>query len=132
MLFGRFLHPALAPRPEGPADEDTEAVRRIVAQLESLPPEQAARLAGFACILARVVAADTSADPAEVHELEALVADFGAVSTRSGAGTPTDWPWCATRERPPGAAAIPSARAVPRAVVPTRRRAGWPRAGRRP
>ena len=79
MVFGRFLHPALAPRPGTPPDEDTEAVRRIVAQLESLPPEQAAHLAGFAYILARVVAADSTADQAEVHELEALVADFGGV-----------------------------------------------------
>ena len=79
MLFGRFLHPALAPRPGAPIDGDTEAVRRIVTQLESLPPEQAAHLAGFAYILARVVAADREADAAEVHELESLVADFGGV-----------------------------------------------------
>ncbi len=78
MVFARFLHPSLAPRPDAPVG-DTEAVRRIVAQLESLPPDRAAHLAGFAYILARVVAADSTADPAEVHELESLVADFGGV-----------------------------------------------------
>jgi uncharacterized tellurite resistance protein B-like protein len=79
MLFGRFLHPSLAPRPNAAGGGDTEAVRRIVAQLESLPPEQAAHLAGFAYILARVVAADSTSDTAEVQELETLVAEFGGV-----------------------------------------------------
>lgn len=93
MSFLRFLLPTLAPRqgpspqqgpelgPRPPAapDEDTETVRRIVARLDSLPPDRAAHLAGFAYILVRVINADPEADAAETQELEDLVADFGGI-----------------------------------------------------
>jgi hypothetical protein len=79
VVFRRFLHADPVARPPAPPDADTEAVRRIVAHLESLPPERAAHLAAFGYILVRVVNADSSADAAEIRELEDLVADFGAV-----------------------------------------------------
>lgn len=78
MAFHRFVHPALVPRP-APPDEDTETVRRIVAHLESLPPERATHLAAFAYVLVRAINADGTADASEIHELDDLVADFGAV-----------------------------------------------------
>ncbi len=71
--------PELAPRPPALPDEDTETVRRIVARLDSLPPDRAAHLAGFAYILVRVVNADPQTDVAEIQELEDLVADFGGI-----------------------------------------------------
>ena len=94
MSFLRFLLPTLAsrqgmspgtgpqlvPRPPAPPDEDTETVRRIVARLDSLPPDRASHLAAFAYILVRVINADPEADdPAEIQELEDLVADFGGI-----------------------------------------------------
>lgn len=57
----------------GPGDPDTAALRRIVAQLDSLPAEQRKFVAGFAYILGRVANADMSILPAEVRLMEQTV-----------------------------------------------------------
>ncbi len=58
MSFMRFL----TPRREAPAGPDiqseTEAVRRIVARLEAMPPQQARFLAATAYVMARSANAD--------------------------------------------------------------------------
>jgi len=57
------------------ADPDTAALRRIVAQLESLPAEQRKFVAGFAYILGRVANADMQILPEEVQLMERTVMD---------------------------------------------------------
>ncbi|MEO8470118.1 MAG: TerB family tellurite resistance protein [Chloroflexota bacterium] len=56
---------------------DTETVRRIVAKLDSLTPDRARFLAGFAYILARAAHADLDISPAETVVMEAAVRDLG-------------------------------------------------------
>lgn len=56
---------------------DTETVRRIVAKLNSLSPERARFLAGFAYILARAAHADLDISPEETAVMEAAVRDLG-------------------------------------------------------
>ena len=57
----------------GQPDPDTAALRRIVAQLESLPAEQRKFVAGFAYILGRVANADMKILPEEVQLMERTV-----------------------------------------------------------
>jgi tellurite resistance protein len=57
----------------GPGDPDTAALRRIVAQLDSLPVEQRKFVAGFAYVLGRVANADMTIAPAEVRLMETTV-----------------------------------------------------------
>jgi uncharacterized tellurite resistance protein B-like protein len=54
---------------------DTETVRRIVRELESLPHDRARFLAAFAYILTRAAAADLEISEAESREIELLVAE---------------------------------------------------------
>jgi uncharacterized tellurite resistance protein B-like protein len=75
MSFTRFLRPDASPR-RGESAE-TATVRRIVAELEKMPPDQAAYLAGFAYILARVAYADLHISEEETDEIERIVRDFG-------------------------------------------------------
>lgn len=56
---------------------DTETVRRIVAKLDSLPPDRARFLAGFAYVLARAANADLDISPEETAVMEAAVGDLG-------------------------------------------------------
>lgn len=58
---------------------DTETVRRIVAQLEAMPRDQARFLAAFAYILTRAAAADLDVSAAEQRVIEGLVAEHGAL-----------------------------------------------------
>jgi tellurite resistance protein len=67
-----------APAPGSVAGE-TETVRRIVARLESLPPERARFLAGFAYILARAAHADLDISDAETAVMEAAVGELGGL-----------------------------------------------------
>ncbi len=60
---------------KGQPDPDTAALRRIVAQLESLPAEQRKFVAGFAYILGRVANADMQILPEEVQLIERTVMD---------------------------------------------------------
>jgi uncharacterized tellurite resistance protein B-like protein len=78
LSFLRFLgaQPAASAPAERPQlESETEAVRRIVARLETLPPETARSLAGMAYVLARAANADMSISEVEtaamVQELSA-------------------------------------------------------------
>lgn len=77
-MFDRFFHrtpkePELAPRPTpvvaDPAG-DTATVRRIVAKLEAMPPEQARLLASAAYTLARAANADLDISDEETAAIE--------------------------------------------------------------
>jgi uncharacterized tellurite resistance protein B-like protein len=83
-MFNRFFGPKpapesdLAPRPAPVATDpsgDTATVRRIVAKLEAMPPDQARLLASAAYTLARAANADLDISDAETaaieHELQA-------------------------------------------------------------
>src|ERR1035437_1624819 len=78
LSFLRFLgaQPAASAPAERPQlESETEAVRRIVARLETLPPDTARSLAGMAYVLARAANADMSISEVEtaamVQELSA-------------------------------------------------------------
>jgi uncharacterized tellurite resistance protein B-like protein len=53
-----------------PLEAETEAVRRIVTRLETLPPEKARLLAGMAYVLARAANADMRISDVETHAIE--------------------------------------------------------------
>jgi len=59
---------------------DTETVRRIVRELESLPPERARYLAAFAFILARVANADLDITEGETRRMEEILQQTGHLS----------------------------------------------------
>lgn len=59
---------------------DTETVRRIVRELESLPPERARYLAAFAFILARVANADLEISDKETRRMEQILQETGNLS----------------------------------------------------
>ncbi len=90
MGFRRFLgldRPAAAhgatgdelpvPPPDTPGD--TLTVRRIVASLEALPPDQARYLAGFAYVLSRAAHADLDISEAETRLMEGYVVEYGGL-----------------------------------------------------
>jgi uncharacterized tellurite resistance protein B-like protein len=82
MAFGRFLGGAGSPGDPvdpGMAARDTETVRRISRELDSLPIERARYLASFAYILTRAAAADLHISEAESGSIERLVAEHGGV-----------------------------------------------------
>ncbi len=56
---------------------DTETVRRIVARLDSMPPEHARFLAGFAYILARAAHADLDISAEETAVMETAIRELG-------------------------------------------------------
>ena len=59
---------------------DTDTVRRIARQLESLPADQARFLAAFAYVLGRVARADLKVTEDESRAMERIVERLGAVS----------------------------------------------------
>jgi len=63
----------------GSVPGETETVRRIVARLESLAPDRARFLAGFAYILARAAHADLDISGAETAVMEAAVGELGGL-----------------------------------------------------
>jgi uncharacterized tellurite resistance protein B-like protein len=65
-----------SPPPAGSAAE-TATVRRIVARLEALPPEQARYLASFAYVLSRAANADMDISDEETALMEQLVIEHG-------------------------------------------------------
>ena len=78
-MFDKFLHPKKAddgiverPAPPPPSDGagDTATVRRIVAKLEAMPPDQARFLAAAAYILARAANADMDISDDETAAIE--------------------------------------------------------------
>jgi uncharacterized tellurite resistance protein B-like protein len=64
--------PTSSAHPAG-SDQETAAVRRIVAQLAALPAEQRRHVAGFAYILSRVANADLDISDEEVALMEKTV-----------------------------------------------------------
>jgi len=59
------------------AAADTETVRRIVSQLESLEPQRARHLAAFAYVMGRVAHADLDISEAETWKMEQIVRELG-------------------------------------------------------
>jgi len=84
-LFGGTPHPSgTTPDAAAAADaaalaNETSTVRRIVAQLESLPAAQRRFIAGFAYVLSRVANADMDVSADEIREMERTVMDIGGV-----------------------------------------------------
>jgi uncharacterized tellurite resistance protein B-like protein len=70
---------ALGFRRGGPRTEsgDTDTVRKIVRELESLAPERARYLAAFAFVLARVAHADLEVSEEETHRMEQILQALG-------------------------------------------------------
>jgi uncharacterized tellurite resistance protein B-like protein len=56
---------------------DTETVRKIIRELESLPPEKARYVAAFAFILARVAHADLDISEEETRRMEQILLGLG-------------------------------------------------------
>jgi len=85
MSLLRFL--GLSDEVKAPPDEpgETETVRRIAAQLERLPAEQAKHLASFAYVLARLANADLEVDESEIHEMERIVHQLAHLSESEAA-----------------------------------------------
>lgn len=84
MVFRRLF--GGSPAPSGPAaptqasaDAETATVRRIVAELEALPPERARWLAGFAYVLSRAAHADLATTDEELRLMERIVMDHGGL-----------------------------------------------------
>jgi uncharacterized tellurite resistance protein B-like protein len=82
----RALRQLLGLGPEARAESnDTATVRRIAAELERLPRDEARRLAAFAYVLARVARADLEVSTEETTEMERLVAEQGGLSPAQAA-----------------------------------------------
>ena len=62
-----------------PETRDTEAVRRISAELDKLDPEEARYLACFAYVLARIAHADLAISQEEIREMERLIQEFSSL-----------------------------------------------------
>jgi len=60
-----------------PQDRDIEGVRTIVDALDTLEPDRARHLAGFAYILSRVAHVDQHVSPQETEAIERIVAQEG-------------------------------------------------------
>lgn len=83
MSLLRFLGLSREDRVEPGAE--TETVRRIAAQLDQLPAEQARHLASFSYVLARVAHADMHVDESEIHEMERIVREVAHLSESEAA-----------------------------------------------
>src|SRR5262249_14957205 len=64
---------------------DADALRGIIASLDSLPPERARFLAAFAFILSRVANADLHISPEETRMMEGLCQEHGGLSEAQAA-----------------------------------------------
>ncbi|MEI7706042.1 MAG: TerB family tellurite resistance protein [Deltaproteobacteria bacterium] len=71
--------------PETPRNPEAEIVHRISAQLDSMDPADARHLSLFAFLLARVANVDFVVEPAEVAEMERLVATHGGLDASQAA-----------------------------------------------
>ena len=72
-LFGLENEP-----PAGP-DSDTETVRRIVREVDSMDPAEARYIAAFAFVLSRVARADMVISDEETQRMEEVVRDVGGL-----------------------------------------------------
>jgi len=77
MSLRRFF--GLAPATDT-MEGDTETVRRIVRELESMDPARARQLASFAYLLSRVAGADSEVTEAEDQRMEQLIFDYGELT----------------------------------------------------
>ena len=68
---------AAPPLPDSAAE--TATVRRIVARLEALPPDEARYLASFAYVMSRAAEADLDISDAETKTMERYVVELGGV-----------------------------------------------------
>ncbi|MDE3155830.1 MAG: TerB family tellurite resistance protein [Acidobacteriota bacterium] len=73
MSLLKFL--GLHPHETRPGDTDT--VRRIVGELEQMPPERARYLAAFAYVLSRVANADLQISEPETRMMERIIQEIG-------------------------------------------------------
>jgi uncharacterized tellurite resistance protein B-like protein len=73
MSILRFFGLSTEERPSA----ETDSVRKIVAALDRLPPEQARFLAAFAYILSRVARADLEISEEETRTMESIVREIG-------------------------------------------------------
>jgi uncharacterized tellurite resistance protein B-like protein len=84
MALRRFFGGSPAPqtsvveRPPAPSS-DTETVRRIVGELESLPEDRARHLAGFAFILGRAANSDLMITDEETALMERIIVEHGEI-----------------------------------------------------
>jgi uncharacterized tellurite resistance protein B-like protein len=62
-----------------PGAPETRVVRKIVSELDHLPPDQATFVAVFAALLSRVARADLSISEAETRAMERIVVEHGAL-----------------------------------------------------
>lgn len=65
--------------------DEPETVRRIAAQLDELPSEQARYLATFSFVLARIAHADLTIDDSEIAEMERIVRELADLSESEAA-----------------------------------------------
>jgi uncharacterized tellurite resistance protein B-like protein len=72
LFGGKDPEPELWPRPDAPADTETETVRRVVAAVDALSVEERRQLAGAAYVLMRVAHADLAASDEELAEIDRL------------------------------------------------------------
>ena len=79
-LFGSHTPDEPAARPPSAEMNETDTVRRIVAQLETLPLDQRRFIAGFAYVLGRTAEADLSVSADEVALMERTVMDVSGLS----------------------------------------------------
>ncbi len=63
--------------PDTGAGADTDAIRRIAAELDRLDPDRARYIAAFAFVLSRAAGADQDISAEETSAMERLVADHG-------------------------------------------------------
>ena len=73
--LGGLPEPAAQP----PDSADTATVRRIVAELEALEPDERRFLAGYAYILSRAAHADLDFSDGETRTIERIVMDIGGL-----------------------------------------------------
>ena len=72
-------------KPPRTQDPEADVVHRISQQLDSMDPAEARHLALFAFLLSRVAHVDMATDPAEIVEMERLVATHGGLSAPQAA-----------------------------------------------
>jgi len=71
------VSPGPGPAPSSNSAGDTETVRKIIAKLESLPPDRARYLGAFAYIMGRVANADLDISEQETRKMEEVVQRLG-------------------------------------------------------
>jgi uncharacterized tellurite resistance protein B-like protein len=87
MVFKRFFGtpagasptPAPTSTPAASTPTETATLRRIVGELEALPPDRARHLAGFAYILGRAANSDMVMSEDETRLMERIVMEHGAI-----------------------------------------------------